>query len=618
VAGARGVVRRAGNGEKIMNDTARTRRLSQPDPEVSLGEVSFGYASVADDSSAQAARTRVISESIAPTKHRVVGIGGARNALAVQPGFSIVEQRAGYEPPPDPLSASEEWHRFADSHHQAVLRERELQKNAVELSAALQVTITEQKESDAERLATVARLEAEAADAGFERKTTYMLKVDAVNLPMTTVRATSMLLCDVSLPPLSRSQWCLPAAVHHPHLCAVRVPLQIRPYQLNYVTTEGIWHLDQYINKWDNPTLAVAPETLEVPLREIVFRFKQAKKDLDKEAKENYAKELKQKRKVDRLVRTYGEFEEQLEDECKEIQEAAAAEYAAIREPVMLKRSEDHAEAVAAGEARRRALEMSVEEQLAELSATVNKALNHKVWEQARDNRKVAKEIEGEMVETMKINLGPHDPHGAEEGARNYFEAVAGVEGRVRLDLKQQEQRDREEAERASEAAAVKAAHAAARRGRIESKRRQLASAEKVATWMVKKLVRDASRLGQANLDRAQAERDAAAKKFMEDFERQQAAEEAAANTPQAIAAREAQLLADAKEGKKKHEKYEADKGISYLQRRLAKKGKLRAQIEKAARDKAETEAAKVRAQEEEVAHPASLPCVGDLFLCML
>eukprot|EP01046_Picozoa_sp_COSAG06_P094043 COSAG06_NODE_40205_length_404_cov_0.767213_1_plen_104_part_10 len=104
-----------------------------------------------------------------------------------------------------------------------------------------------------------------------------MLKVDAVNLPMTTVRATSMLLCDVSLPPLSRSQWCLPAAVHHPHLCAVRVPLQIRPYQLNSVTTEGIWHLDQYINKWDNPTLAVAPETLEVPLREIVFRFKQAK-----------------------------------------------------------------------------------------------------------------------------------------------------------------------------------------------------------------------------------------------------------------------------------------------------------------------------------------------------
>eukprot|EP01046_Picozoa_sp_COSAG06_P118831 COSAG06_NODE_66040_length_255_cov_0.878205_1_plen_73_part_01 len=73
------------------------------------------------------------------------------------------------------------------------------------------------------------------------------------------------------------------------------------------------------------------------------------------------------------------------------------------------------------------------------------------MWEQARDNRKVAKEIEGEMVETMKINLGPHDPHGAEEGARNYFEAVAGVEGRVRLDLKQQEQRDREEAERASE-----------------------------------------------------------------------------------------------------------------------------------------------------------------------
>lgn len=169
-----------------MNETARTRRMSNPN-EISLGEVSFGHASVADDSSAQAARTRVISESLAPTKHRVVGIGGARNALALQPGFSIVEQRAGQEPPPDPLSASEEWSRFAESHHQAVLAERELQKNALELSAQMEVSITEQKERDAERLATTGRLQAEAAAAGFKRSTRYMLKVEAVNMPMSTV-----------------------------------------------------------------------------------------------------------------------------------------------------------------------------------------------------------------------------------------------------------------------------------------------------------------------------------------------------------------------------------------------------------------------------------------------
>jgi hypothetical protein len=377
--------------------------------------------------------------------------------------------------------------------------------------------------------------------------------------------------------------------------------MQIRPYLLKYVTVDGVWHLEHCMNQWDKPSMAVAPETLDVPLREIEFRFRQAKKDLDKEAKDKFAAELKQKRKVDRLVRTYGEFEDQVSQQCTGIQEAAAAQYAAIREPVMLQRAEAHAEAVAAGQARRRALEMSVEEQLEELSQTVNRALNHKVWDQARDNRKVASEIEGEMVATMQINMGPHDPHGAEEGGRNYFEAVAGVEGRVRLDIKRQEQRDREAAERASESAAVKAAHAAARHGRIEMKRRQLATAAKVATWAVDEMVRDASRVGQSNLDQAQAERDAAAKKFMEDFERQQAEEEAAANTPAAIAAREAQLLADAAQGKKTHAKYEADKGISFLQRRLANKGKLRAQVERAAKEKAEEEAAKVKAEEDEV-----------------
>ncbi len=169
-----------------MNETARTRRLSNPS-DVSLGEVSFVHASIVDDSSAQAARTRVISESLAPTRHRVIGVGGARNALAVQPAFSIVEEREGQEPPPDPLSASEEWSRFAESHHQAVLAERQLQKNALELSAAAELTLTEQKESDAQRLATIARLEAEAAEAGFKRTTRYTLKVEAVNMPMSTV-----------------------------------------------------------------------------------------------------------------------------------------------------------------------------------------------------------------------------------------------------------------------------------------------------------------------------------------------------------------------------------------------------------------------------------------------
>jgi hypothetical protein len=355
------------------------------------------------------------------------------------------------------------------------------------------------------------------------------------------------------------------------------------------------------VNQWDAPTMAVAPKTLEASLREIEYRFKQAKKDLDKEAKDKYAKDLKQKRKVDRLVRTYGEFEDQVDRQCAEIQEAAAAEYAAIREPVMMQRAEDHAEAVAAGMARRRALEMSVEEQLEELSKTVNRALNHKVWDQARDNRKVASEIEGEMVATMQINMGPHDPHGAEEGGRNYFEAVAGVEGRVRLDIKRQEQRDREAAERASESAAIKAAHAAARRGRTEMKRRQLAKAGKVAAWAVDELVREASRIGQSNLDDAQAQRDAEAKKFMEDFERQQAEEEAAANTPAAIAAREAQLLAASAQGIKKPAKYQSDKGVSFLQRRLANKGKMRAQVARAAREKAEAEAAKAKAEEDEV-----------------
>lgn len=129
----------------------------------------------------------MISASLAPTRHRVIGVGGARNALAVQPAFSIVEKRAGQEPPPDPLSASEEWSRFAEYHHQAVLAERELQTNAVELSEAMELTLTEQKEKDAERLATIARLEAEAADAGFRRATRYMLKVEAVNMPMSTV-----------------------------------------------------------------------------------------------------------------------------------------------------------------------------------------------------------------------------------------------------------------------------------------------------------------------------------------------------------------------------------------------------------------------------------------------
>ena len=385
----------------------------------------------------------------------------------------------------------------------------------------------------------------------------------------------------------------------------MRTPMQIRPYLLKYVTVDGVWHLEHCMNQWDKPSMAVAPETLDVSLREIEFRFRQAKKDLDKEAKDKYAAELKQKRKVDRLVRTYGEFEDQVSHQCAEIQEAAAAQYAAVREPVMLQRSEAHAEAVAAGQARRRALEMSVDEQLEELSKTVSRALNHKVWDQARDNRKVASEIEGEMVATMQINMGPHDPHGAEEGGRNYFEAVAGVEGRVRLDIKRQEQRDREAAERASESAAIKAAHVAARRGRIEMKRRQLASAAKVATWAVDEMVRDASRVGQSNLDQAQAERDAAAKKFMEEFERQQAEEEAAANTPAAIAAREAQLLADSAQGKKIHAKYEADKGISFLQRRLANKGKIRAQVERAAKEQAEEEAAKVKAEEEEVSRPA-------------
>ena len=51
----------------------------------------------------------------------------------------------------------------------------------------MELTLTEQKESDAERLATIARLEAEAAEAGFKRTTRYMLKVEAVNLPMSTV-----------------------------------------------------------------------------------------------------------------------------------------------------------------------------------------------------------------------------------------------------------------------------------------------------------------------------------------------------------------------------------------------------------------------------------------------
>ena len=347
--------------------------------------------------------------------------------------------------------------------------------------------------------------------------------------------------------------------------------------------------------------MAVAPRTLQAPLKEIEFRFKQAKKDLDKQAKDTYAKELKQKRKVDNLVKTHGEFEDQVDRQCAEIQEAAAAEYAAIREPVMMQRAEDHAEAVAAGMARRRALEMSVEEQLEELSKTVNRALNHKVWDQARDNRKIASEIEGEMVATMQIDMGPHDPHGAEEGGRNYFEAVAGVEGRVRLDIKRQEQRDREASERASESAAVKAAHVAARRGRIEMKRRRLASAEKVASWAVDELVREASRIGQSNLDEAQAQRDAAAKKFMEDFERQQAEEEAAANTPEAIAAREAQLLADSAQGKQKPARFQTDKGVGFLQRRLAKKGKVRAQVERTAREKAEAAAAKAKAEEEEV-----------------
>lgn len=355
------------------------------------------------------------------------------------------------------------------------------------------------------------------------------------------------------------------------------------------------------MNRWDTPTMAVAPETLDIPLREIEFRYKQAKKDLDKEANDKYAQELKQKRKVDRLVRTYGEFEDQVNHQCSEIREAAAAEYAAIREPVMLKRAKDHAEAVSAGQARRRALEMSMEEQLEELSKTVEKALNHKVWDQARDNRKVASEIESEMVATMQINLGPHDPHGAEEGGRNYFEAVAGVEGRVRLDIKRQEQRDREAAERAAERAAIKAAHVAARRGRSEMKRRQLASAEKVAAWVVGKLVRDASHVGQSNLDRFQAERDAAAKKFMEDFERQQAEEEAAANTPEAIAAREAQFLAGSSQGNGKPAKYKADKGVGFLQRRLASKGKMRAQVERTKREKAAAEAAKAKVEEQEV-----------------
>ena len=533
-----------------MNDTARTRRLSGLDDSFG-GERSFVAAANSDDTPAAAARSRVLSDALAPPKHRVVAIGGARNALATVPGFSVVEAGQGLAPPPDPLSASEEWHRFADSHHLAEQRQQLLLENAAELSAQIAVDLSIQKDADDERLATLARHEAEAEAAGFARKETYPLKVEAVNMPMSTMR----------------------------------------PYQLDYVTLDGIWHLEQYINRWDNPTMAIAPETLDIPLSEIAFRSRMAQKDIEKEKKETFAKELKQKRKVDRLVRNEGEFFDQsdttglflgssLKEECKEIQEAAAAEYATIREPVMVARAEAHAEAVEAGRRRRASLELSVEEQMAELKATVDKALNHSVWALAKSNKAIAENIEGTMVETMEINLGPHDPHGAEEGGRNYFEAVAGVEGRVRLDLKQQEQRDREAAERSSEAAAVEAAHVAARKGRRTLQQKKLEVAEKTALWVLKRAVKDAVKEGQGIIDRAQAEKDAAAQKFVEDFERQAAEDEARENTPAAIAAREKALLSDA--SRFQPIGMQQDKGVSFLKRRLVRKGKQRALVESA------------------------------------
>ena len=94
-----------------------------------------------------------------------------------------------------------------------------------------------------------------------------------------------------------------------------------------------------------------------------------------------------------------------------------------------------------------------------------------------------------------------------------------------------------------------------------------------VAHGSVEYVRAQAAVLGQEALDRAQAEREAAAAKFNEEFERQMAEEEAAANTPEALAAAEAALLADAAAGKvKARPRAAADPGVSFLKRRLMRR----------------------------------------------
>ena len=134
-----------------------------------------------------------------------------------------------------------------------------------------------------------------------------------------------------------------------------------------------------------------------------------------------------------------------------------------------------------AGHRRRVALEKSVEDQLADLDKTVAAALNHPLWRQAEENRSLRNQIESGIEQTMSIfkssTIDASIISESKEGGRQYFEATAGVDGRVRLDLATERQREREEAERVAEVRAMEAAHRAARRGRQAAKAQRHAQA---------------------------------------------------------------------------------------------------------------------------------------------
>ena len=292
----------------------------EPEPEPEPVQLAFPVppaaepGAVSDVSAAVAARARASAEIIKPPQAiRVVGIGGARHATTPEP-LDLVRPGSAEGLGPNPLTATDEWHRFAQSHHDAESLKPPVLGDPREGKEALDRSCAELKESDDARLAVLAAREREVAAAGFDRKGDYMLKVEAVNMPMTT----------------------------------------IRPYKLNRVTEEGVLHLEQYLNPWDDPPLAVAPETLELDLGEMVFRHKQAQKQLDKEAAADFAKRQKQRRKVEKLAADEGTVEEQvagttmwgaaIEAECAAIEAAATEEYGKIRTQQQSTRALHHAE----------------------------------------------------------------------------------------------------------------------------------------------------------------------------------------------------------------------------------------------------------------------------------